>query len=234
MDRHASDRPAPPRTDTDPLDPRRGFTDTEEPWLLLDERRDFLVVGKPTRMLSVPGKDPDKRDCLITRIQTEFPEARIVHRLDWDTSGILVIARNARAHSALSKAFQLRQTDKTYIALVDRAPEEEAGLIDQPIGPDMDRRPRYRIDPEHGRAAQTRYRVLDTRSEACRLQLEPITGRSHQLRVHLLSLDRPIQGDSLYHPEPHRHPRLMLHARQLTFPDPATGERLSYVLEAPF
>jgi len=205
-----------------------GITDTKEPWELVDERRDYLVVAKPTRMLSVPGKDPDKADCLITRVQQEFPEARIVHRLDWETSGLLVLARNARAHSALSKAFQMRETAKEYQALVDRAPNPGSGLIDQPIGPDMERRPRYRIDLEHGRPSQTRYRTLAQTEEYCRLELRPVTGRSHQLRVHLLSLGLPIQGDSLYHPHPERHSRLMLHSCRLGFTDPETGEWREY------
>lgn len=215
-------------------DARVGFTDTDEPWDLLDEQRDFLVVVKPCRMLSVPGKDPAKSDCLVTRVQQEFPEARIVHRLDWDTSGVMVLARNARAHSALSKSFQNRQTHKRYEALTDTCPTPSQGLIDLPIGPDWERRPRYRIDAEHGRPSQTRYRVLDINEQHCRLRLEPITGRSHQLRVHLLSLGCPIQGDTLYHPDGHRYPRLMLHACQLAFPDPETGETRQYQSPAPF
>jgi len=221
---------SPPRSP----DARVGFTDTDEPWGLLDEQRDFLVVEKPGRMLSVPGKDPAKGDCLITRVQQEFPEARIVHRLDWDTSGVMVLARNARAHSALSKAFQNRQTHKRYEALTDTCPTPPQGFIDLPIGPDWERRPRYRVDTEHGRPSQTRYQVLDANEQHCRLRLEPITGRSHQLRVHLLSLGCPIQGDTLYHPDGHQHPRLMLHACQLTFPDPETSEPRQYQSPAPF
>ncbi len=221
---------SPPRSP----DARVGFTDTDEPWDLLDEQRDFLIVVKPVRMLSVPGKDPAKADCLIARVQQEFPEARIVHRLDWDTSGVMVLARNARAHSALSKAFQERQTHKRYEALTDHCPTPPQGLIDLPIGPDWEHRPRYRVDSEHGRPSQTHYQVLDANDQHCRLQLEPITGRSHQLRVHLLSLGCPIQGDTLYHPDGQQHPRLMLHACQLAFPDPETGESRKYQSPAPF
>lgn len=205
-------------------------------WALIDEQRDFLVVAKPERMLSVPGIGPDKQDCLITRVQMEFPEARIVHRLDWDTSGLLVLARNARAHSFLSKAFAERRVDKTYVALIDAPLEPAEGLIDLPIGKDPERRPRYRIDPERGRPSQTRYRVAATEETAVRVILEPITGRSHQLRVHLLAQGRPIQGDSLYHPEAGRHERLMLHATRLSFPDPEhpTKPAVDYELVAPF
>jgi tRNA pseudouridine32 synthase/23S rRNA pseudouridine746 synthase len=145
-----------------------------------------------------------------------------------------VLARNARAHSLLSQAFQNRKTQKRYIARIDEPLAPAEGDIDRPIGPDLDRRPRYRIDPEHGRPSQTRYRTLDTQPDFTRIALEPITGRSHQLRVHLLSLGRPIQGDSLYHPEHARHDRLMLHAEQLGFPDPETGIWQQYELPAPF
>ncbi|MFO7808057.1 RluA family pseudouridine synthase [Guyparkeria sp.] len=205
-------------------------------WALIDERRDFLVVAKPERMLSVPGIGPDKQDCLITRVQTEFPEARIVHRLDWDTSGLLVLARNARAHSFLSKAFAARDVDKTYEALIDAPLRPAEGLIDLPIGKDHDRRPRYLIDQQSGRPSQTRYRVTEPVANGIRIMLEPITGRSHQLRVHLLAQGRPIQGDSLYHPEADRHTRLMLHAVRLVFPDPEHPDapKVAYHCETPF
>ena len=205
-------------------------------WALIDERRDFLVVAKPERMLSVPGIGPDKQDCLVTRVQMEFPEARIVHRLDWDTSGLLVLARNARAHSFLSKAFAARQVDKTYVALIDAPLEPEEGLIDLPVGKDPERRPRYRVDHDRGRPSQTRYRIAEVKAAATRVILEPITGRSHQLRVHLLAQGRPIQGDTLYHPEGDRHDRLMLHAMRLAFPDPEHPSKppVDYELPAPF
>ena len=146
------------------------------------------------------------------------------------------LARNARAHSFLSKAFASRQVDKTYVALIDAPLEPAEGLIDLPIGKDPERRPRYRIDPERGRPSQTRYRIAATKETAVRVILEPITGRSHQLRVHLLAQGRPIQGDTLYHPEAERHDRLMLHATRLAFPDPEhpTEPAVDYELAAPF
>ncbi len=211
-----------------------GITDTTEPWLLLDETPHYLIISKPTRMLTQPGKEAHKTDSLITRVCQEFPEARIVHRLDWDTSGIMVLARTIAAHRALSIAFQERQTEKRYQALVDACPQPESGLIDLPIGADCAHRPRYRIDYEAGRAAQTRYRVLEHNPKACRLALCPITGRSHQLRVHLLAQGRPIQGDTLYHPNAAEHPRLMLHAEHLAFPDPVTGQWRAYQCPVPF
>ena len=211
-----------------------GVTDTDEPWRLLAETADFLIVSKPTRMLTQPGKEAHKTDSLITRVNQEFPEARIVHRLDWDTSGIMVLARHARAHRALSIAFQDRRTKKRYIAHVDRAPTPPQGLIDRPIGPDRERRPRYRVDEDQGRPSQTRYAVLNETAEYARLALEPITGRSHQLRVHMLSIGHPIQGDTLYHSHAQNHARLMLHAESLTFPDPSNGDTQTFNDPAPF
>jgi tRNA pseudouridine32 synthase/23S rRNA pseudouridine746 synthase len=216
------------------ISPTNGVTDTQEPWRLIAETPDYLIINKPTRMLTQPGKEAHKTDSLITRVAQEFPEARIVHRLDWDTSGIMVLARTIAAHRALSIAFQERQTEKRYQALVDACPHPESGLIDLPIGADYAQRPRYRIDYAAGRTAQTRYRVLENTPTACRLALEPITGRSHQLRVHLLAQGSPIQGDSLYHPNAERHPRLMLHAEHLAFPDPTTGQWQSYQCPVPF
>lgn len=213
---------------------RAGVTDTDEPWRLIAETADFLIIGKPTRMLTQPGKAAHKADSLITRVNQEFPEARIVHRLDWDTSGVMVLARHARAHRALSIAFQDRHTLKRYIALVANAPTPAQGLIDQPIGPDLTRRPRYRIDTQHGRPSQTRYRVQEETASHARLALEPITGRSHQLRVHLLSIGHPILGDTLYHPHPQNHARLMLHAESLSFPDPSSGSMQTFSDPAPF
>ncbi len=216
------------------IDARAGVTDTQAPWQLLDETADYLIINKPTRMLSQPGKEAHKTDSLILRVCQEFPEARIVHRLDWDTSGIMVLARHAASHRALSIAFQDRQTEKRYIALVDTPLRPESGLIDLPIGADLAHRPRYRIDHAQGRPSQTHYQGLDHNAQACRLALHPITGRSHQLRVHLLAQGHPIQGDTLYHPEAHRHPRLMLHAEQLAFPDPSSGKIRQYRCPAPF
>ncbi|HSH83801.1 MAG TPA: RNA pseudouridine synthase [Guyparkeria sp.] len=219
-----------------PVDHSLSANQPSSDWVLLDQRRDFLVVAKPERMLSVPGRGADKQDCLIRRVQTEFPEARIVHRLDWATSGLLVLARNARAHSFLSKAFAERRVDKTYVALIDASLDPADGLIDLPIGRDMERPPRYRIDPEQGRPSRTRYRVTEVDETHVRVILEPITGRSHQLRVHLLALGRPIQGDALYHPAANRHERLMLHASRLAFPDPEHPDapKVSYRLPPPF
>ncbi|MFP4295930.1 MAG: RluA family pseudouridine synthase [Halothiobacillaceae bacterium] len=214
-----------------------GVTDTDEPWTLVHEDEQLLVVGKPTRMLTVPGKAAHKKDCLIARVMREYPEARVVHRLDWDTSGLLVLARNARAHSRLSQAFMQRQVHKGYVALVDGQPDDERGLIELPLGPDPDpeRKPRQCVRPD-GRPATTRWQVLERAGDHCRLALWPVTGRAHQLRVHMLALGHPILGDSLYAPPSiqHRADRLMLHAQDLTFQHPVSGETLCLALPAPF
>jgi len=207
-----------------------------EDWALIDEQRDFLVVYKPPRLLTVPGLGPEKQDCLINRVILEFPDARVVHRLDWDTSGIVLLARNARAHRFLSMAFAERSVAKQYRARVDQPPTPAEGMIDLPIGKDLERRPRYQIDHERGRPSQTYYRTVGIDKQGATLILQPITGRSHQLRVHLLSQGHPIQGDSLYHPHPERHPRLMLAAEELRFPNPENNgqTRLHYQHPADF
>lgn len=205
-----------------------------EPWRLIDHTPDYLIVRKPDRLLSQPGVGPNKTDCLITRVQQAYPEALIVHRLDWDTSGLMVLARHKAAHRALSIEFQERRTEKRYRARVDCAMDPPEGWIDLPIGIDRDHRPRSKIDHEHGRPAQTRYAVTAQDESAAWISLWPITGRSHQLRVHLLSLGHPIQGDSLYHPAAARHSRLMLHAERLAFADPSSGVWRAYEDPAPF
>jgi len=213
-----------------------GTTDTDEPWRLCYEDEALLVVSKPTRMLSVPGKAEHKFDCLISRVWREFPEARIVHRLDWDTSGLMVLARHARAHSALSKAFQERQVNKRYIALVAGELAMASGEINLPLGPDPERKPRHRVDHEHGRPSLTLYQRLEVTDGMTRVALMPVTGRSHQLRIHLLALGHPIIGDSLYAPPQilAMSHRLMLHAEYLGFTHPLTGEWFQIEDPAPF
>ncbi|MGC9456714.1 MAG: RluA family pseudouridine synthase [Halothiobacillaceae bacterium] len=214
-----------------------GVTDTDEPWTLVHEDEHLLVVGKPTRMLTVPGKAAHKKDCLIARVMREFPEARIVHRLDWDTSGLLVLARHARAHSRLSQAFAQRAVNKGYIALVAGEPTDDSGRIERPIGPDPDpeRKPRQCIRTD-GRAAVTQWQVIERKGEHSRVRLSPVTGRGHQLRVHMQALGHPILGDTLYAPREvqAQSGRLMLHARDLAFTHPISGEWLTFTLPESF
>ncbi|WP_407275952.1 RluA family pseudouridine synthase [Halothiobacillus sp. DCM-1] len=219
---------------TAPTDRAEVVSAPSEPWRVLDQTPDYLIIRKPDRLLSQPGVGPNKTDSLITRVQAEYPEALIVHRLDWDTSGLMVLARSKAAHRALSIEFQERRTEKRYRARVDRPIDPAEGWIDRPIGIDRAHRPRSKIDVERGRPAQTRYAVTAWDEQAAWLDLWPITGRSHQLRVHLLSIGHPIQGDTLYHPEAARHPRLMLHAEYLAFADPRSGDWRVYEDRAPF
>ena len=202
----------------------------------------LLVIEKPAGMLSVPGRGADKQDCAAARVQRLYPDALVVHRLDMATSGLLLMARGAAMQRRLSRAFADRQVGKRYLAvvagrLVAPAPGDWA-LIDLPLAADWPNRPRRVVDLERGKPSQTRWRVLahDAGADATRLELEPITGRSHQLRVHLQSLGHPILGDSLYAPPEvlARAPRLLLHASHLQLAHPATGEPVAWSSTAPF
>lgn len=206
----------------------------------------MIAVDKPCGLLSVPGIGPAKQDCLITRLQETFPEARIVHRLDRDTSGVMILARDADTHRELSRQFQDREVSKRYIAVVAGHMREDEGEIDLPIRKDMNAgtTPRHIVDHEQGRASLSRYRTLDRCSmetpdgtlDISRIELSPLTGRSHQLRVHLKAIGHPILGDDLYAP-PHvlaASDRLLLHATYLYLTDPYTAEPREFVSACPF
>lgn len=201
-----------------------------------------MVFNKPSGLLSVPGKGADKADCLRTRVQQVYPEALTVHRLDMSTSGILLMARSAALHRSLSIAFANREVQKRYIAVVDgRVQEDETDnwrLIDLPVATDWVNRPLQKIDPLEGKPSQTHYKVIsyDTVCNTTRLELAPVTGRTHQLRVHLQAIGHSILGDHLYaSPEVlAKSVRLLLHASQLVFAHPITGETLELTCEAPF
>lgn len=192
----------------------------------------LTVVNKPSGMLTVPGKALE--DSLLTRYQAAHPEATgpiVVHRLDQETSGLVLFAKDKASHKALQQQFENHTISKRYIALLDGVVQQDEGVIDLPIRPDVDDRPRQRVDHEHGKPAVTRYRVLERRGPVTRIELEPLTGRTHQLRVHAshpLGLNCPIVGDRLYGTA---SSRLMLHAQSITFTHPATGRELS--VEAP-
>lgn len=167
---------------------------------LIYEDSALLVVSKAPGLLSVPGRGPDKQDCLIHRVQAVYPEALSVHRLDMGTSGLLVVARGPAMHRELSMLFQERKVAKRYIAIVDGRLQANTGEISLPLICDWPNRPRQKVDHEIGKPSLTRYRLLnyDARTNSSRVELEPITGRSHQLRVHLAELGHPILGDELY------------------------------------
>jgi tRNA pseudouridine32 synthase/23S rRNA pseudouridine746 synthase len=201
---------------------------TREPFTLIHVDADLILVRKPDLLLTVPGRHPVNRDCLITRLQVLFPEVLLVHRLDLDTSGILVFARHREAQAALSRAFQERRVRKHYTALVDGRVAADRGRIDLPIARDWERRPLQKICFETGKAACTHYEVLERRDDCTRLLLQPVTGRSHQLRIHCRELGHPILGCDMYAPNEvlGRAPRLMLHATRLALPHPRSGREL--------
>jgi len=191
---------------------------------------DLLIVNKPSGLLTVPGKDPKHADCLIAGINRVFPTAKIVHRLDMATSGIICLAMHKEAHRNLSIQFQDRKTAKRYIARVFGKLEQETGSVDLPLICDWPNRPKQMVDHDNGKPSLTHFKVLEYEQNATRVELTPITGRSHQLRVHMLSLGHPILGDKLYaHPEAFAMaPRLQLHAEMLTLAHPASGETLIF------
>lgn len=197
----------------------------------------IVVVSKPSGLLSVPGRDPRLADCVAARTCARYPGATIVHRLDMETSGLMVLARCAEAHRNLSRQFERRVVGKTYIARVWGKMADEAGEIDAPLRCDWPNRPRQIVDQVQGKSAQTAWQVL-AREEAgiSRLQLRPKTGRSHQLRVHLLTIGHPILGDGLYATGDalKAADRLQLHAEQLSFLHPATNTHVSYICPCPF
>ncbi|MCV2358796.1 pseudouridine synthase [Paucibacter sp. TC2R-5] len=178
----------------------------------------LLLINKPSGLLSVPGRGEDKQDCAIHRVQRLYPEALIVHRLDMATSGLLLLARGAAMQRALSMAFEGRRVHKRYEALLaGNLPLPDAGEVDLPLITDWPNRPRQKIDHQIGKASLTRYRVLSRCAQQTRVELEPVTGRTHQLRVHMLALGHPIIGDTLYRGQ--AAPRMYLHARTLKLPD---------------
>ncbi len=187
----------------------------------------LLVVDKPTLLLSVPGRADDNKDRLVTRLQENgYPEARIVHRLDWETSGLMVLARDADSHRELSRQFHDRETEKAYTALCWGLPELDSGRIELPLRYDPPTKPRHVVDFEHGRHALTFWRVIERHERWSRVELTPITGRSHQLRVHMLSIGHPLLGDRLYaNPGSPRRPRTPVPARQPAVPDPSAERR---------
>ncbi len=214
----------------------------------------LLVLDKPSGLLSVPGKGEDKQDCLSARVQVEFPDALVVHRLDMATSGLLVMARGQKSQRQLSNAFANREVFKRYRAVVTGVireiadpPHELWSVIDLPIGLDWPRRPLRHIDPANGKPSQTEWQIekdspplngvdFDRSKPFSRVLLRPVTGRSHQLRVHLAAIGHPILGDTLYAPieVQTQSARLLLHASSLTLTHPETGKILQFDSPSPF
>jgi tRNA pseudouridine32 synthase/23S rRNA pseudouridine746 synthase len=196
----------------------------------------FVVLAKPAGLLSEPGRGPDKRDSLLVRAQAVWHDARIVHRLDMMTSGVIVLARETLAHAVLSQAFREREVDKRYEALVHGRPARDEGAIDLPLAVDWPNRPRQVVCHDRGKPSLTHYRVVgETGVDGLtRIALAPVTGRTHQLRVHLAALGCPIAGDPFYGRPGDGAPRMMLHACGLDFAHPRTGQPLSFASPVPF
>lgn len=212
---------------------------------LVYEDNSLLVLNKPSGLLSVPGRGEDKQDCLSSRVQACYPDASIVHRLDMATSGLMLMARGAAAQRLLNDAFASRAVHKRYEAVVDGLlrPQEQQDdgswqEINLPIALDWPHRPLRVIDAQSGKPSQTRWQVvsLDETSGTSRLRLEPLTGRSHQLRVHLKAIGHPILGDTLYAPPSvqAKAPRLLLHATELGLIHPVSHQPMRWLSPAPF
>lgn len=204
----------------------------------LHEDDALLVVVKPSDLLAVPGRGAAKADCLSARVQARWPGALVVHRLDEATSGLMLFARSLEAQRALSRAFERREVDKRYVAIVaGRLPiSADWQLIDAALAADWPNRPRQQVDAALGKPAQTRWRVLGHEGDHTRVELQPLTGRTHQLRVHLASIGHPILGDRLYASPALQAaaPRLLLHASEIGFAHPLSSTPLRLAHAAPF
>lgn len=204
-----------------------------EPLSILYQDDQLLALDKPSGLLSVPGKGAHLAECLLSRAEEKFPTARMVHRLDMDTSGVMIFALTREAQGNLGKQFERRKTSKTYIADVEAIPAEDSGLIDLPLRCDWPNRPLQMVCWEEGKASQTRWEVIERHNQHARLKLTPITGRSHQLRVHLKEIGHPILGDPFYGDET-LAPRLLLHAQSLTIHHPDDGREITFTAPCPF
>jgi tRNA pseudouridine32 synthase / 23S rRNA pseudouridine746 synthase len=193
---------------------------------------DLIVAEKPHGLLSVPGRAPENQDCVVSRLQARYPDALTVHRLDMVTSGLLLHGRGKDMQIALSKLFEARQVYKRYVAVVEGELADARGEILLPLRCDWDNRPRQMVDFELGKPAHTRWQLLGHEQGNSRVLLEPVTGRSHQLRLHLASIGHPIIGDVMYGAQP--APRVCLHASELGFVHPRSGQVLQLRSDAPF
>jgi tRNA pseudouridine32 synthase/23S rRNA pseudouridine746 synthase len=195
----------------------------------------LLIVDKPTLLLSVPGRHPLNHDCLLNRLSVRYPGVSAVHRLDLDTSGVMVIPRHREALSRLARQFQERRIDKSYTARVAGQVTEDIGEIDLPLVADWPNRPKQKVCFETGKQALTRWKVLSRDDNSSLLALTPVTGRSHQLRIHMREVGHPILGCDFYAPGAvlNAAPRLLLHATSLRFAHPLSGEILTAHSPAP-
>lgn len=211
------------------------YSPPDVPLSILYQDQVVLVVDKPSGLLSVPGKLEGRADCLEARLRKAFPNALLVHRLDCDTSGVMIFARNKAAQGFLGQEFEQRRAQKTYIARVRGVIAADNGRVDLPLGTDWPNRPRQMVDFDKGRAAVTDWQVIGRERNETRVRLTPHTGRSHQLRVHMLEIGHPILGDPIYDEDNAAHwPRLMLHAETLALHHPETKALTSFQAPCPF
>jgi tRNA pseudouridine32 synthase/23S rRNA pseudouridine746 synthase len=223
-----------------PLPATFDYRPPTDPWIDIVYEDDRLILcNKPSGLLTVPGKDPSLADCLEARVQARYPQypaTKVVHRLDKDTSGLLLLAFDKAALGSLGSQFEHRKVDKYYVARVWGDVEGDGGLVDLPLATDWENKPRQRVDYERGRASRTKWEVLARESGVTRMKLTPLTGRTHQLRVHMLALGHPILGDTFYAEGPARDAadRLQLHAEMLQFAHPTDHQVHRYVAPAPF
>lgn len=230
----------PPMNDTDFLE-KRPYDPPLDPFLnILYQDDDLLALDKPSGLLHVPGRDPRLSDSLQTRLLSRFPTAGTIHRLDCDTSGIVVAALNKKAHAFIAAQFENKSAEKIYTARVNGDVAGDAGQIDLPLAIDPDRKPRHHVDHVHGRPAQTLWRVLAREDHGgravTRLELRPLTGRTHQLRVHMAASGHTILGDVFYGDKDiiAAAPRLQLHAQSLSILHPADGQARVFTAPCPF
>lgn len=211
------------------------YAPPQVPLAVLHADHALLVLDKPPGLLSVPGRGPDLADCLLARAQAAFPEALLVHRLDRDTSGVMVFALTPAAQRHLGLQFEKRQVRKAYCARVWGSPAAESGTVDLPLAVDWPNRPRQKVDHAAGRPAHTEWTVLRREGETTRMRLHPLTGRSHQLRVHMAEIGHPVLGDPFYASGAARAaPRLMLHAETLRLRHPDGGRGMRFRAPVPF
>ena len=193
----------------------------------------LLIADKPAGLLAVPGRGADKQDCLVSRLQQHHPHALVVHRLDMSTSGLMVFALGPDVQRILSRMFRDRDVTKSYTAVLQGHVSQDSGEVSLPLICDWPNRPRQKVDLAEGKPSLTRFRVLTRNAASTRVELEPVTGRSHQLRVHMAALQHPILGDPLYG-DPTLAPRLLLHATSLSFSHPLNSQPLNFFSPPPF
>ena len=211
------------------------YNPPQDPLVIVYADDQIIVLDKPSGLLSVPGKLEGRKDCAELRLRALHPETLLVHRLDCDTSGVMIFARSKAAQGFLGQEFEKRRSEKTYIARLWGRLTPAAGRVDLPLCTDWPNRPRQKVDHENGRAAQTDWQVLGYEGDTTRVALHPLTGRSHQLRVHMLAIGHPILGDPIYATGAALDfPRLMLHAQNLSLHHPETKEFVTFSTACPF